>query len=225
MLSGQFHVESVTFPLSETLATVPDARVQFVRVAISPAIVSPHFWSTAEDSEAFDEALRRDSTVETSVRLDTYHGNTLYHVDWTDEAVESVPSYEPETVSVLDAFGTKDGWFLQARFPDRDALTSFRNVLHDAGIRFTTLQLSATERSHPGVAFGLTPKQTEAVVRAFERGYFESPRRTTLDTIAADLGISQQALSDRLRRALDGLVRNTVAAPVHRDVPDLEDEK
>ena len=58
---------------------------------------------------------------------------------------------------------------------------------------------------------GLTDRQEEALRIAYERGYFEIPRRATLDDVAAELGITPSSASERLRRAQTELVEETVA--------------
>nr|WP_222863711.1 helix-turn-helix domain-containing protein [Natronococcus pandeyae] len=40
---------------------------------------------------------------------------------------------------------------------------------------------------------------------AVRHGYFEIPRRISLEELAAELGVTHQALSERLRRASDTL--------------------
>lgn len=220
-LSGQFQVEPDAFPLSATLDAVPDARLHFVRVALTRDVLSPYFWVNTEAPEGFDEALARDPTVSAYDRLDAFEGSVLYRVAWAPETVEAAAAYDPAGVSILDTFATADAWFITLRFPDREALTTFRNALHDGGVHFSTLRLTSTDIPHPGTPYRLTPKQTEALLRAFERGYYDRPRKTTLSSVAADLDISQQALSDRLQRGLRMLLRHTVAAPMHVEPYDV----
>ena len=52
----------------------------------------------------------------------------------------------------------------------------------------------------------ITPKQWEALELAFERGYYDRPRRTDLSALAAELDISKSAVSQRLRAAETRLV-------------------
>jgi predicted DNA binding protein len=56
----------------------------------------------------------------------------------------------------------------------------------------------------------LTETQREALVLAHERGYYDSPRETSLEEIADELGITQQSLSSRLRRGYRRLVGETL---------------
>lgn len=53
----------------------------------------------------------------------------------------------------------------------------------------------------------ITEKQQEALELAMEAGYYETPRRTDLGDIAAELGISESATSQRLNGAETKLVR------------------
>lgn len=59
---------------------------------------------------------------------------------------------------------------------------------------------------------GVTPpdEQEDALQTAVEAGYYDPPRETTLDEIAADLGIPRSTLSYRLRQAESKLVHQYV---------------
>lgn len=54
--------------------------------------------------------------------------------------------------------------------------------------------------------FGLTAERYEVLTAAAERGYFDVPRRLTMTELAEELDISQQALSERLRRGHGTLI-------------------
>nr|WP_255473553.1 helix-turn-helix domain-containing protein [Halogeometricum sp. CBA1124] len=56
----------------------------------------------------------------------------------------------------------------------------------------------------------MTDLQRETLALAIRRGYFEVPRSATLSDLAAELGVSKQAVSERLRRALALLARDAV---------------
>lgn len=49
--------------------------------------------------------------------------------------------------------------------------------------------------------WGLSPAQSEALVAAHERGYFEVPKQATTAEVAEAVGISKSAFVERLRRA------------------------
>jgi predicted DNA binding protein len=47
----------------------------------------------------------------------------------------------------------------------------------------------------------LTSKQQEALVLAFRLGYFNTPRRVSVDALAAKLGLASSTMAVHLRRA------------------------
>lgn len=66
--------------------------------------------------------------------------------------------------------------------------------------------------SYDESGFGLTPSQQEALAVALEQGYFDVPRTTTLVEIAERLGVSDQAVSERLRRGEKHLLRRALSS-------------
>jgi predicted DNA binding protein len=62
----------------------------------------------------------------------------------------------------------------------------------------------------------------EFVRSAVERGYFEVPRRTTLQALADEYGISDVEASKRLRTELDAILRESLDESVGR--PKLDPE-
>ncbi len=64
----------------------------------------------------------------------------------------------------------------------------------------------------PDGSVSLTDPQAEAVFAALRGGYYELPRRSSSEEIAAQLDISRTALSERLRRAHSQLARALIGA-------------
>ena len=52
--------------------------------------------------------------------------------------------------------------------------------------------------------------QRETLSHTVEKGYYSLPRRSSSHVIAAEFDISDQAVIERLRRAIDTLVTNTL---------------
>lgn len=216
---GEFIVPDEAFPLAETREVLPTSSISVVRVTISPELLSPYLWVSAVDFEEFETVAGADRSVEDVQLLDEFDDVALYRVAWDDSIEGLARAFADADRSILTTYTTESGWYLRVQFPDRDALGAFREDLDDEGIPFRVLTLVTTEQAPTGLPYGLTEKQTEALLVAWERGYFEVPRATTLDDVAAAIGISQQALSDRLRRGYDALLRNTLGAPIHNATP------
>ena len=76
-------------------------------------------------------------------------------------------------------------------FPDRDVLSATYEFCRDRNPTFDLRQVyelsNASQRGH----FGLTDEQHDALVAGLKSGYFDVPRRATMDDLAADLGVSR----------------------------------
>ncbi|MFD1586483.1 helix-turn-helix domain-containing protein [Halorientalis brevis] len=119
-----------------------------------------------------------------------------------------------ETLATADAIIERievvpDGWRQTGWFADRDAFTQFSSFWQrNAGFRLLRLTRDG-ESEPPGE--GLTDRQHEALRIAYELGYFDIPRRASLEAVAAELGITASSVSERLRRAQTQLIQETVA--------------
>lgn len=209
---GEFELPVEAFPLSKTLAAVPDAAVSLVRVTISPELLSPYLWVSTSEFAGFDAAAAADPSVKTLEVLDEFNAVVLCRVSWDLSVVAVASAFADLDGSVLDTYTTDSGWYLRFQFADRAALRSFRGELGEADVGFRTLSLTTSEAEPVAHPYGLTPKQMEAMLRAWEAGYYEIPRETTLGAVAETMGISQQALSERLQRGHAALLANTIAA-------------
>ena len=79
---------------------------------------------------------------------------------------------------------------------------AFRELHKKLQDRFTSSQLRAiSSKPTETVQDLLTDKQYEALNLAFQRGYYDVPRRCTLEELAGILGIKRVAMQERIRRA------------------------
>ncbi len=79
---------------------------------------------------------------------------------------------------------------------------SFRDLQEKLQNRFTSIQLKAlSSRPTETIQDLLTDKQYAAFQLALKKGYYEVPRRCTLEEISAELGIKRVAMQERIRRA------------------------
>lgn len=170
------------------------------------------FWAVGEGVDAFEAALPDDDSITDWVRLETTEIGRLYRVTYVPDLLD-VQMYA--VVGAVDALvlnaTAKDGRYeLRMRFPDRDAFDTFRRESEELGAELTLLSLYTVpgERLHDEQV--LTDTQYETLVSAFEQGYFEIPRRVSLNELASQFEVSDQAISERLRRGTHALVGNTL---------------
>ena len=102
-----------------------------------------------------------------------------------------------------------DGWRQTGWFATRDAFNEF-STFWQQNADFQLSRLTRDGESEPP-GDGLTDQQHEALRTAYELGYFDIPRRASLQEVAAELDISASSVSERLRRAQTRLIEETVA--------------
>lgn len=107
--------------------------------------------------------------------------------------------------AILTAQGRDNRWMLKLLFHDRESISECHDLLEQYEFKANVTRISgvddlATARTP------LTQTQYETICKAHELGYFDVPRGVTLKELAAELDISHQALSERLRRSHSALV-------------------
>ncbi|WP_207587040.1 helix-turn-helix domain-containing protein [Halomontanus rarus] len=201
---AEFRLPTEDTALSVALERAPDATVE-LEPSVSKTL--PCLWISDADRETVESALEADPTVESFellVETETDR-RLLYDITFGEEAQRVWDELLDEGGSLLEATATAGWWQIRMRFLDREELCETNDRLVEFGVnadlrRIT--ELTDDSRTHTR----LTPEQQEALSAAFEHGYFEIPRQISMEELAAELGISHQALSERLRRAYETLV-------------------
>ncbi|EMA51968.1 helix-turn-helix domain-containing protein [Halococcus thailandensis] len=165
-------------------------------------------WARGDDLDTFESALADDETVTDVKRLSDADDRRLYRARLTGRA--SVVTYDAWVdlgAARLEMRYVDGRWHARMRFPGRDALATFREFCLDHDLDFQLDRLYDSDDDDTETARNrLTTSQREALQLAHEGGYFGVPRETTLAEIAAELDISNQAASERLRRGCGRLV-------------------
>lgn len=198
---------------AETLRNVPELTLTTEELyRLDDGTVRAYNWASCEDYAAFEAAVTDDPTV-TNLELVTDIGpRRLYRADFTDRgmAVATFPEWGDLDVVLVDARARADGWTITMRFPDADALTRFQELTREVGDGLELRHLYREDGRTTVAGSALTPAQRDALVVAFDAGYFEVPRDASQTAVAEALGISEQALSERLRRGTAALINATL---------------
>lgn len=172
-------------------------------------------WVEADDYNAFEAALRDDPTVTGSTCLVKLNDRRLYQMEEIGEArARQIYSSLVQVGAIIEeCIGTHEGWTLEVEFPDHRGLQHVHSMCDDYDFEFTLIQKHGQAGdAGESNSYGLTEKQREALHLASEMGYFEVPRGASLNDIADEVGVSHQAASERVRRAMEVLVERTIAS-------------
>ena len=205
---AEFTLDSHEFPLGTVFAALPDITVQLERIIPDANGVVPYFWVRGTKTDTIVEQFSEHPGVTDIQLVDSADGEHLMRCQWVPEHDIVLDALIDPDVVLLSAVGTEEKWTFEIRGESREAIGTFRNYCHEHGIPITLTELHALEPR--GAQHELTEKQREALILAFERGYFDSPRETTLQEIADELDITQQSLSSRLRRGNRRLIEKAL---------------
>lgn len=208
---ADFTVTSDSFTLHHALTTVPEMTVEAERLAShSVEWLFPFQWATGGDFERFDEALENDPTVASATAIEESGESVLYQIEWSDEVVALITEITDQHASILKAEASGETWQIQLRFAEESQVSSFQERFEERGRSFEVNKLYHPSTPRQG-EYGLTPEQRDTLVLALENGYFDVPREQSIEELADELGISSNAVSQRIRRGSANLVRQTLA--------------
>jgi predicted DNA binding protein len=207
---AEFTIDSDQFILGQVLARDPSTHIEMERVVPASGRVMPYIWVHGTELEEFEAAVRSSEYVRKLIALDVLGEHALYRVEW-DEEVESLIYGMAETnATILEARGN-ERWLFRIRFDDHSGLTDFHNFCTSHDISFHLNRVyTLEEEQRGGFNFDLSAPQRNALVAALEGGYFEVPRRTTLGTLSERLDISEQSVSENIRRGANKVLAKAV---------------
>jgi predicted DNA binding protein len=207
----EFAIPADEFLLGEALCATPRAVVEIEQVvAHADERVTPYFWIAEGDIDAFEAAFPSDPSVEDVACVGDFDGSRLYRADWRDEGSAVVEAFRTIDMVLLEATGQDRRWQLRLRFDDWAGFDTFNGYRRDNDLSTTVERIYHPDEPNAGGQHGLTPVQRETLVAALEAGYYDEPRRVTHGQLADRLGVSQQAVSDRLHRAHGNLVASSL---------------
>lgn len=210
---GDFTIPSKDFALEHALSTTPEMIIEADRLAShSPTEVFPFLWGTNGDGEEFFEALEDDPTVTDVSIADETEEELLYRLEWSDSVCSLVLEMIDHHAAIIEARAQADHWNLRLRFSEEEMVSSFQQHFHETDRRFEVNQLYHPTEPRQR-SFGLTAEQHEVLVTAVNHGYFAIPRTTSAEELGEILGVSANAVSERIRRGCEALVRSGLTIP------------
>ena len=207
---SEFALPAGGFQLGQILSIEGDGKVTLKPTVPLGDRSVPFFNVVDHNREAFEAHVRNHSTVSDLYEVSSHNGETLYGLDWEiadDTFFDTVVELDGH---ILDGTGGTDTWTFQIRFRTHDALSAFQQACFDGEIPIDIRRIYNPTKPDAGPWYGLTTPQRETLMYAVEMGYYALPRKISTQDIADEFGISDQAASERLRRAIDTVVSNTL---------------
>ena len=213
---ASFTVPSDEFPLGTVFEQLPDVSVELERIIPAQDVVIPYFWVRGTPVDDIEGAFTEHPGVNRIELVDSVADEYLLRVEWSVDYDDVLTTLTATHVTLIEAVGTDTQWTFDIRGDTRGDVADFQSRCREVGIPLTVTELHALTPVETGTEAALTDTQQEALVLAYERGNFESPREVTMKDIGDELGITQQAVASRLRRGIKHILGSTlsdVAAP------------
>lgn len=211
MLSiAEFTLRAGDFPLGRVFETDPDARFELDRVIPADDTFMPYFWVYSSNLTDVLSILEDLPELRSVVLMEDLGDKGLFRAEWNPQFKGVMDAIAATDVTVLSAVGSTDGWVFELRTDSSQAFSDFQEHCEDHGVGVELTRLSRVSEESTDLDDVLTREQREALVLAFEKGYYDDPRGTDLDSLAAQLGISRQAFAARLRRGYRNFVESSL---------------
>ncbi|MFP9193775.1 helix-turn-helix domain-containing protein [Natronosalvus vescus] len=203
-----FTVPSEQFPLGTIFEQLPGVSVELERIIPARDVVIPYFWVRGVAVDDIEGAFSEHPGVKQIEFVDSVDDEYLLRVQWAVDYDDVLTTLTETKVALIEAIGTSKQWTFEIRGDTRSDIATFQSRCRELDIPITLTELHALTPVE--TATELTDKQQEALVLAFEWGYFESPREVTMEDIGDELAISEQAVASRLRRGIKQILGSTL---------------
>jgi len=207
---AEFSIPADDFPLGHVFETLSNVTIEIERVVPTNEAILPYFWVRNVPVNRVQTTLEAQGALESFTMVDDLGEQGLVRASWNPD-VEGVFTGIVETdLTLLSATGTQEEWRFEFRAECPEQIGAFQQYCADHGISVELTRLHGAGRDDAAGQYSLTPEQREALLLAFDHDYFEFPRESTLDELAAELGIARQSFGDRLRRGYKNLIGDTL---------------
>lgn len=167
-------------------------------------------YSVEGGTDRFPEVVEQHPSISSVEPIDGPTDDDVYAATFETLPKGFWGTLEQFDVELIRARHEGDVWDVEVAIEDQDQLAAFREMAEEADLPVDVDRRFNPCRAGSGPWFGLTEPQREALSLALREGYFEIPRRCTIADLAGEFDISDQAMSERLRRAIGRLVGNTM---------------
>lgn len=196
---AEYTVPAADFVLGR--ATNAEVVVEIERIAREDGGVVSYVWADGAGKNRFERTLGDAESVRDVRRVDDLGNRRLYrvhHRTGEDSFLGGLVEYGAE---VLAAEGSEEDWTALLLFDSATTLSDFqRYCVEHAEVALELERLYNPVEGAPTVESELTTTQRETLIAAYEAGYFDIPRKITLVDLAEGLKVSDQAVSERMRR-------------------------
>lgn len=212
-IDATFTVDRDEFPLTTVFEQLPEATIELDRIVPTSGAVVPYFWIYAENTGDLTNDLSDEIGIDSVQIIDELEEQMFIRIDWNLTHESVLTALINTDVTLLSGRGDPEGWLFEVRASEQQPISAFQTYCKENGIQTELTELHAISSLKSDREYDLTDGQRDALILAYSRGYFDTPREATQEDIADELDISRQAVSSRLQRGIRRLVASTLITP------------
>jgi len=184
----EFTIPAAAFPLGSVFENLPEVTIELERLIPHETLTIPYFWVRGTETREIEAAFEPHAGVTDIQLVDSVDDEYLMRAEWVREYDGLMSALSETDLTVLSGVGTDAGWRFEVRADTQKALSSFRtyHLEHDIPVDIATIHALLPIQ---GESYALTETQREALVLAYEGGYFDTPRESSLEEIASQLDL------------------------------------
>ena len=172
----------------------------------------PLFTVYNDGGGSFKDRVSDHPSVKSIKTVSSHEDETVFALNWNIERDIFFQGMLEVGAHLLSATGAGDWWKFEIRFRDHEALKEFQEYCHGGRIQLDLRRIYNPTKPDSGEWYGLSSAQRDTLLRAVQTGYYSIPRQISTQDLADEFDISDQAVTERLRRAIMELVENTLMA-------------
>lgn len=209
---AHLNVPSDSFELGRILDLRSNTVIELENLVPLGEHAVPFFSVSEEVRDSFEQSVRNHPSVTGIEEISSHEDETLYSLEWDVSRDVYFSGIIEADGHVLSASGRAQRWEFEIRFPTHEALSQFQKYCVNAHIDIDVSRIYNPTQPGAGMWYGLTSAQRTALSLAVKEGYYSIPRDISTEDLANRLEISDQAVTERLRRGIETLVTNTLIA-------------
>lgn len=205
-------LSSSEFAIGRVIDAVDGVQIELESIVPLGKQAIPVLHVQDPNHDSFAQRLEEHPAVASVVLIEQSEDTGTYAAEWTEESGAFYQALLDHTGTILSAIKDGTRWEFDLRFPSHEALTAFREQITKEGIDLDVHRVSQSHQSATTAEDGLSTVQRETLKLAVSEGYYSIPRKTTTAELGEQLGISDQAVVERLRRAITTLGEQYIVA-------------
>lgn len=203
-------VSATEFELGRILKLDASERLELETMVPLGQEAVPFFLVHDQTRNTFEERVQDHPSVHQVQEIDRHDEERLYTLQWDTSSDHFFNAMAAAGAQLMTAEGSAMKWQFELRFPDHEALSQFHTLCDDARIDFELVRVYNPTKPSIGPWYGLTEHQRRTLTRAVAGGYYSIPRQISTNDLAEEFDISDQAVTERLRRAIVTLTENAL---------------